>query len=297
MTKNPSPEKTIIRIPGAVHQINSRSLSRFLAVESKVSKLDLSSIAFNGWHKFKGSSFRYTQEHILLPETLYFIGQKPEVLNLPLVVSFCGSETPTVRGFQLTELLAQIVSRTGLVISGGVHGIDMAAHLGALDGGGPTIAVVANSAEAGIHPYVPQRKFIQDGILSSGGGILSEYCTDLEDRRERLLARDRIISGLSDMVVVIEASENSASLDTAKRAHLQGKVVLAVDWTKFPGLESERPKMAGNRQLFELGIARSFPERPVSDLSDPFLEDRFVELLAAITAQSAELLRSDESSR
>ncbi len=63
---------------------------------------------------------------------------------------FCGSETPAVRGFQLTELLAPFVSRSGLVISRDVHGIDVAAHLGALDGGGPTIAVEASGSGAGI---------------------------------------------------------------------------------------------------------------------------------------------------
>jgi hypothetical protein len=285
MTQDPSPEIPILRISDEVQRLSTRTISRVAVVEGHVSNLALSSVAFEGRHKFNGSSFRYTREHLILPETLYFIGGSPEVLNLPLVVSFCGSETPTILGFQLTELLAQFVSGVGLVISGGVHGIDMAAHLGALDGGRPTVAVVANSVGAGIHPYVPRRSFLQNGIISSGGGILSEYCDDLDDRRERLLARDRIISGLSDVLVVIEASENSASVDTAKRAFLQGKVVVAIDWSRFPSVETKRPKMSGLKQLFDLGIARAFPEAPVANLSDPFVRESFM----ALTSPGARL--------
>lgn len=295
MTQHPSPEKPLIRLSRQADRINSLTLFRFLRVRARVSELDLSAVPFDGHHKFLGCLFRYAEEHILLPESFYFIGQNAQVLNLPLAVSFCGSEMPTIRGFQLAEQLAQIVSKMGVVISGGVHGVDMAAHLGALDAGGPTVAVVANSAGAGIHPYVPQRRFIQDGILSSGGGIISEYSDDVVDRRDRLLARDRIISGLSDIVVVIEASENSASVDTAKRAFLQGKTVLVVDWSKFAGSETERPKMAGNRQLLDLGIARGFPQRPVSDLSDPTLESDFSCLLAEVKVLNEDLLRPGQS--
>lgn len=285
MTHNPSPERAPAQPQQKVHQLDSRGLSKYLHVQQHLSAVDFSRIRFEGYHKFNQSSFRYAQEHVSLPAVLYFRGETPEVLNTPLVVSFCGTETPTIRGFQLTELLAQSACKRGLVISGGVHGIDMAAHLGALDGGGPTVAVVANSPGSGIHPYVPQRTFIENGILSSGGGILSEYPDDVPDRRERLLARDRIIAGLCDILVVVEASENSASVDTAKRAYLQGKTVCVVDWSRFTTPSDETPKISGNRQLLELGIARGFPGGAVTDVSDPKLTNEFGALLSTVVAE------------
>jgi hypothetical protein len=287
MTHNPSPESPPAQLPQKVHQLDSRELSRYLRVEQHLSAVDFSRVPFEGYHKFNQNSFRYAQEHVSLPTVLYFRGETPEVLNAPLVVSFCGTETPTIRGFQLTELLAQIASQRGLVISGGVHGIDMAAHLGALDGGGPTVAVVANSPGSGIHPYVPQRTFIENGILASGGGILSEYPDDVPDRRERLLARDRIIAGLCDILVVIEASENSASVDTAKRAYLQGKMVCMVDWSRFTTPSDETPKISGARQLKELGIARGFPSGAVTDFADPKLANEFGALLSTVARETA----------
>jgi hypothetical protein len=284
MTRQPSPEKPLAKITDKAYRIRSRDVARLVAVGQRVSALDFSSIPFDGYNKFSGQPFRYAIEHLIVSGDLYFIGGKPEILNSPVVVSFCGSETPTIRGFQLAELLAQLVSEVGLVVSGGVHGVDMAAHLGALDGGGPTIAVVANSAVSGLHPYVPRRQFIESGILGSGGGILSEYSNDVVDRRERLLARDRIISALSDVMVVIEASVNSASVDTAKRAHLQGKTVLAVNWSRFPSVDIDRPKTSGIAQLIALGIAEPFPDCSVGDLADPLLTSSFVNRITKICA-------------
>ena len=101
----------------------------------------------------------------------------------------------------------------------------MAAHLGALDQAGQTVGVLAKPVEDGIHPYKPRRSFLENGILANGGALVSECRDTVSDTRERLLQRDRIITALSDIFVAVECSETSATVDSTRRAKLQGKMV------------------------------------------------------------------------
>ena len=217
--------------------------------------------------KFSSEYFNYNIKHIDIPPKLYFKGEKWSVLNSPLVVGIGGTESPSSFGSLIAILIAQSVcKKDGTIISGGVIGIDMMAHLGAIDAGGNTIAVLANNVESGIHPYFPRRILLEKEILNNGG-FLSEYC-DYGDRfGDRLLQRDRIITALSDIFFAIECNCDGATVDTAKRAYLQGKEVLTIDWENIRFIE-KKPNSSGNNQLINDLIAKPYPQRPIDSLEE-----------------------------
>jgi len=221
-----------------------------------------------GWDKFLEAEFLYERRHVEPPAQLYFLGRDWQILNSAISVSFGGTVSPVADGVQMATMLAQAtVDNTlgldALVVGGGVLGVDTAAHLGALDKAGKTVAVLANAVRHGLHPYRPRRSFLQSAILNHQGGLVAEHDDRVDDYRVRLLDRDRIITALSDVFVAIECSGRSATVDAAKRAKLQGKRVIAVDWSRLARKWAE-PKTAGNRELMteringEL-IAEPFP--------------------------------------
>lgn len=106
------------------------------------------------------------------------------------------------------------------VISGLALGIDAAAHRGALDGGGPTVAVLGNGIDS-IYPKSNRQLALK--ILKAGGTILSEYGPGVEPRRYHFPARNRIISGIARGVLVIQAPVRSGALITADYALEQGR--------------------------------------------------------------------------
>ncbi|NEQ41021.1 MAG: hypothetical protein F6K40_34355 [Okeania sp. SIO3I5] len=224
------------------------------------------------WDKFKQKDIVYELRHVEPPSTLYYKGKDWNFLNVDLTVGFGGTESPSVDGSMAAILLGQLVCEyEGVVISGGVFGVDMMAHLGALDVGGKTFAVLGNDVNSGLHPYVPQRKLLETSILNNGG-LISEY-PDFGNRfGDRLLQRDRIITALSKLFIVIESGEKSATVDTAKRAYLQGRTVFAINWDYMPEVNITRPR-EGNIQLINELIALPFPNKPIKtydELADEF---------------------------
>ena len=169
----------------------------------------------------------------LKPKTLYFCGKMPEnvVKNTkpgrPKTVAIVGSRHNTKYGEEITFKLAQELARHGVIIvSGLAYGIDSIAHRGCLAGGGITVAVLGTAID-NIYPknHLPLAK----EILAKDGAILSEYAPGVKtNTRYSFLERNRLISGLSDIVVVVEAAERSGSLNTATHAIEQGKTVFAV---------------------------------------------------------------------
>lgn len=122
----------------------------------------------------------------------------------------------------------ELADRNINVISGLAIGIDKYAHLGALDSkAGKTIAVLGSGiADEDIYPYQNYRVF--ERIIENGGTIVSEFCIGDKPESVHFPARNRIISGLSDKIIVVEAKKKSGSLITANWALEQGKDVFAV---------------------------------------------------------------------
>ncbi len=257
---------------------------RLKECSEKTLKLSLSD--YDGYNKFSKEKFVFQKNHIAPPEQVYFLGKNWKILNAPIAVGFGGTVSPTNDGFKMAILLAQQtikneMKQKAFIVSGGVIGIDTASHLGALDEGGATIAVVANPVSYGLHPYVPTRSFLTNGILTNGGGIVSEYPQkDYQENYygDRLLQRDRIITALSDIFIAIECSENSGTVDTAKRAKLQGKTVYTINWNNI-SKKWHIPKTSGCEQLISQNIAIPFPFEKVSGIDDIKLIEQFQFLL------------------
>ena len=159
-----------------------------------------------------------------VPEKFYYIGELPES-RIP-TVAIVGTRKPTSYGREVTYQLAYDLAKQGVVIVSGLAlGVDGIAHRAALDAGGTTIAVLAGSVD---NIYPASHKDLAEQIIKSGGAIISEYTPGTLPRDFQFLARNRIVSGLSDAVIVTEAAKRSGTLATVQHALEQGREVFAV---------------------------------------------------------------------
>ena len=157
------------------------------------------------------------------PATLWVKG-RADVLCAPSV-AIVGSRAASPYAREVAgRLAADLVRRDVAIISGMARGVDSAAHLGALDAGGVTIAVFGCGVDV---IYPPEHKRLAAQICERGA-LVSELAPGMLPMPYHFPKRNRIISGLSLAVVVVEAAERSGSLSTAKAALEQGRAVLAV---------------------------------------------------------------------
>ncbi len=149
---------------------------------------------------------------------------------LPLCTGKCmavvGARVCTDYGRRYAARYARELAGAGVgIVSGMAHGVDGAAHRGALDAGGYTAAILG----CGVDICYPREHIgLYEDILRKGGSILSEYPPGTPPLPKHFPARNRIISGLSDAVLVMEAGERSGSFITVDRALEQGKDVYAL---------------------------------------------------------------------
>ena len=177
------------------------------------------------------------------PKKLHFIGKIPDK-RIP-TVAIVGSRKPTAYGKEVTYQLAFDIAKRGvMIISGLALGVDAIAHRAALDAGGKTLAVLANGVDI-IYPAT-NRDLAYD-VLAHEGAIISEYEPGTEARDFQFLERNRIVSGLSDAIIVTEAAARSGTLSTAAHALEQGREVFVV-----PG-NITSPLSAGCNNLIKQG--------------------------------------------
>lgn len=185
------------------------------------------------------------------PRRLFEIGDPPPLLYLkgkvPLwdpAVAVVGARRATREGLKNAERLASELAALGVVvISGLARGIDTAAHRGAVANGGTTIAVLG----CGVDLDYPPENHQLAGQISETGAVISEFPLGTQPLAEHFPRRNRIISGLSRGVLVVEAVEKSGSLITARCALDQGREVMAV-----PGPISS-PACRGSNRLIKEG--------------------------------------------
>jgi DNA processing protein len=152
-------------------------------------------------------------------------GGDPAVLERPCL-AVVGARSCSSYGRAVARSLARDAAAAGVVVvSGLARGIDGEAHRGALDAGGVTAAVLGCGID---RDYPATHRELARSIIESGGLVLSEYEPGVEPAPWRFPARNRIISGLSQVTVVIEARERSGALITADFALEQGREVMAV---------------------------------------------------------------------
>lgn len=161
------------------------------------------------------------------PQVLFYKGTLPSHRNLIAIV---GARKASVYGKNAASMIARDLANSGCwVVSGAASGIDTAAHEGALDANGYTIAVIGNGINIS---YPPENARLLNRIASCGV-VISEYPPDTPPVPGHFPARNRIINGLSLGVVVIEAAEKSGALITADYALEEGRDVFAVPGSIF----------------------------------------------------------------
>ena len=154
------------------------------------------------------------------PHVLYVLGD-PAALDTPAAVAVVGTRRATDHGRAVASRLATNLAAVGAcVVSGLAVGIDGAAHAAALHAGGTTVAVIG-SGHATVHPHA--HTTLAGKIVASGGAIVSELAPDVVPSKGTFPRRNRIISGLADATVVVEAPARSGALITASWALEQGR--------------------------------------------------------------------------
>ncbi len=158
-------------------------------------------------------------------------------------VSVVGSRSTTVYGRNTAVKFAGDIARAGFaVVSGMARGIDTCSHRGALNAGGSTIAVLG----CGLNHCYPKENAELMKEIEENGLVISEYPPDAEPQRYYFPQRNRIISGLSELTLIVQARNNSGALITADLAAEQGKEVCAV-----PGNIDSQYNMGSNKLIKE----------------------------------------------
>lgn len=156
------------------------------------------------------------------PAKLWVRGALPSGRSVAIV----GTRRADAAGKAFARRLACDLARASIgVISGGAHGIDAAAHAGALDGGGSTWVVAPTPLD---DPYPRAHRDLFDRIVEGGGGLLAERAPGSPTFRACFLQRNRIIAALADAVVVVQAPLGSGALSTAKWARRLDRPLLVV---------------------------------------------------------------------
>lgn len=178
-----------------------------------------------------------------VPKRLHYAGMIPA--NRVPTVAIVGTRRPSTYGKEVTQRLSGDLARRGVVIVSGLAlGVDALAHQAALEAGGTTIAILGN----GLPEISPRaNRAIGEAIIKSGGALISEYEAGSRVYPSNFLERNRLVAGLSDAIIITEATTRSGTLNTAARALEQGKEVFVV-----PG-NITSPLSAGCNALLKQG--------------------------------------------
>ena len=225
------------------------------------------------------------------PPALFYVGRR-ELLNRP-ALAIVGSRNATAQGADNARAFAQALSQAGLtIVSGLAVGVDAAAHIGALDGAGSTLAVVGT----GLDRVYPASNRELAHRIAERGGLISEFPPGTPPREKNFPRRNRLISGLSRGVVVVEAALSSGSLITARYAGEQGREVFAIPGSIHSPLSKgchklirEGAKLVETAQdiLEELGMAAAGPAKTMRAAYPANANE--AALLAALGGDSADV--------
>ncbi len=222
---------------GAVFEASRQELEKTAIGGKRVDGI----LRFSGWEDVRRMLDRaqssgmkvLTMEEAEYPEPLKNISDCPPVLYVKgeilkedkYALGIVGTRTPTYYGVVQAENMAAGLARKGFtIVSGLARGIDSAAHKGALKAGGRSIAVMGSGLDV---PYPPENHVLMRNLASSGA-VVSEFPPGTEPNKDNFPRRNRIISGLSLGVLVVEAGKGSGSLITANYALDQGKEVFSI---------------------------------------------------------------------
>lgn len=203
--------------------------------------------------KDKAYPSKLAQLHIA-PKLLYYLGADPSEWCKRPRVAIVGTRGITPYGRRVTTDFARGLAERGItIVSGLAMGVDTVAHTAAVEVGGLHIAVLGNGLD---QIYPASNTQLARRLLEQGGAIISEYPEDTPSFKQNFIARNRIVAGLADVLLITEATEQSGTLHTARFALEQGKDVLVV-----PG-NITSPTSVGCNNLIKAGA------QPVCSLED-----------------------------
>lgn len=244
---------------GSPRKVFEQSAGRLAQIEGVNRKTAEDIAGFKAWNRVDREltlAYKYGVEIITAddpqyPELLRGVADRPALLYVKgkliadeACIAVVGSRTAGTYGKFTTEKFCRELALNGLnIVSGMARGIDTAAHRGALAAKGRTIAVLGSGLDV---IYPPENAKLYDGIAASGA-VVSEFPFGTQPLGSNFPSRNRIISGISLGVVVMEATEKSGSLITARLALEQGREVFAV-----PG-SIDHPGSRGTHRLIKEG--------------------------------------------
>ena len=173
------------------------------------------------------------------PLTLFVRGWQPVLRQRAIAI--VGTRRPSQKAKFVTLRLAGKLARAGCtIVSGLALGIDAAAHVGAMQARGTSIAVLGSGV---LHVYPPQNRGLAS-LLRQSGALMSEVHPSLPSNAPRLVSRNRMISAMSRAVIVVESDEDGGAMHTARFASEQGRPIYTFAWPA-----------AGNQKLIRQGAA------------------------------------------
>lgn len=204
----------------------------------------------------------YPMRLLNLPDAPLLVYKKGSCdLNAKHVVSIVGTRHATSYGVgqcrDFVRSLSQEVGKDTVIVSGLAYGIDVSAHLAALEVGLPTVAVVAHGLDM---VYPAQHRSVAADMVKKQGAIITEYPSGTKVHKSNFLSRNRIIAGLADCTVVVESAYKGGALVTARVAQSYGRDVFA-----FPGRVTDEYSQGCN-ELIRKNVAMICTD--VSGLAD-----------------------------
>jgi len=236
-----APESNLARVAQITGK-TARKIKKFQewqAVDKELELVDRHNVSIV---TLKDPSYPKALLNIYDPPPLLYI--KGNLVKEDINVAVIGSRMASTYGKFMTERLSRELALNGVtVVSGMARGVDSAAHTGAIAGGGRTIAVLGSGIDV---IYPPENKKLFEKI-SANGAVITEFPFNTPPKGPNFPARNRIISGISFGVVIVEANEKSGSLITARLGLEQGKEIFAV-----PG-SIDSPGSKGTHKLLKDG--------------------------------------------
>jgi DNA processing protein len=191
------------------------------------------------------------------PPAVLFVKGDQRALHGPRLVAIVGTREPTTYGETVARRSGKTAAETGFtVVSGLAHGCDTFAHEGCLDGSGIGIAVMAHGLDK---VYPAANRELAARLLDTGGCLVSEYPLGMAAARTAFAERDRIQSGLSDGVFVIETDIKGGTMHTVRFSRDQKRPLACV---AHPEKWLNEEKTRGNQQIIADGWATPIPDGP-----------------------------------
>ncbi len=227
----------------------------------------------------RDESYPRRLRQVELPPPVLFVRGEVAALSPAHAVAVVGTRRPTAIGRATAGRIAEAVGAHGAsVVSGLAYGIDAAAHHAAVRRGAPTVAVIGGGHE---HLYPAGNRGLATAIVAGGGAVVTEFAPDVAPSRGTFPRRNRIISGLSDATIVVEAGARSGALTTAAWALEQGRALFIV-----PG-RLDDPAVAGSLAFLREAGPEARVVAGIAELvEDLGLEDVGVAWAAAATGDA-----------